>query len=120
MEDLGPLSMLLSWQTLILALIIATLTSGSKTLIDVLAGGTENRKGKPVLSELVVPAMPMVIGSCLGCVLPIYPDILIEYAAEHSSPIYVIGAAYGFVVSLFSDWLYQRVNRRLNAMSKGA
>lgn len=117
MEDLGPLSMLLSWQTLLLAMIIATLTSGVKTVVDVICGGTERRKSKAVVSEIVLPAVPAVLGVVLGAYLPLHPDMLIKYATEHEQSIRLIGASYGFVVSIFSDWLYQRVRRRLNAMS---
>ena len=110
--------MLLSWQTLVLAMIIATGTSGLKTLIDVTAGGSENRKKNVVLTELVLPAIPAILGAAFGALLPLHPDPLISYVREHDHSMYMVGASYGFVVSLFSDWLYQRVKRRLKAMGE--
>lgn len=118
MEDLGPLSMFLSWQTLVLAMIIATVTSGAKTLIDVIMGGSDKRKKNKVLTELVLPAIPALLGVLFGALLPLHPDPLIAYVREHEHSMYLVGASYGFVVSLFSDWLYQRVTRRLKAMSE--
>jgi hypothetical protein len=116
MEELGPLSMLLSWQTLVLAMIIATTTSGLKTVVDVAAGGTEARRKNVVLTELVIPAIPGILGIGFGAFLPFHPDPLIAYIQEHEHSMRLVGASYGFVVSIFSDWLYQRVNRRLRSM----
>ena len=117
MDDLGPLSMLLSWQTLVLAMVISVSTSAMKTLIDIVVGGTEKRKHKPLFKEVIIPGLPGVFGIIFGALLPIQPDELIAYVQTHEVSMHVVGATYGLVVSVFSDWLYQRVRARLTALS---
>ena len=119
MQDVGPLlSMFLSWQTLILAIAIATSTSAIKTLIDFAVGGTEKRKKMPLFKEVIIPGTAGVLGILYGAFLPLQPDELIEYVKTYGVSMHAVGGAYGLGVSLFADWLYQRVRARLEALNK--
>lgn len=114
--DLGPLNFVLTWQTVLLAAIVSACTSGVKAGIDYAVGGTSVRKANRLITELVLPAVNIVLGVLAGALIPLYPDELVAYSQAHAVNLHVVGAAYGFFVGLFSDWLYQRFHARLKAL----
>lgn len=107
--ELGPLEILYSWQSVLLAIVITTLTQGAKALIDVKFGGTYSRRRSKVIGRLVLPAIPLVFGALLGMLVPLRPDVLTTYIATHQSYALAIGACYGVSVGQFADYLYQRL-----------
>jgi len=106
--ELGPLEILYSWQSVLLAIMITTLTHGVKALIDVKFGGTAARRRSKSMGKLVLPAIPLVLGAVLGILIPLRPDVLMAYIAQHNVNSWAIGACYGIAVGQFADYIYQR------------
>jgi len=108
MDELGPLQILYSWQSVLLAVVITSITHGVKASIDVYMGGTDLRKQKRWMRKLVLPAIPLSVGAVLGMLVPLKPDVLMEYVATHHVSPYLIGATYGIAIGQFADYLYTR------------
>lgn len=115
--DLGPLSILICWQSMVLALAIAILTHGVKTIIDIKMGGSENRQDVIWVNRVVLPGTPLLIGVLLTMLVPLHPEALISYLKDHS---YVgmreltILAVYGLVLGQFSDYVWHRFSGVMN------
>ena len=108
---MNGLDLLYSWQSLFLAVIIATMTQSFKRLVETLIdkghGGGEARRKASVLNTVLLPLFPLSLGALCGWLLPLRPEHLVQYVAEtHSSSlVYVM---WGASVGQFADYLYQR------------
>lgn len=109
--DLGPLSVLYCWQGAILALLIVTGTHGVKAVIDYRLGGKDERKKMLFVQSLILPATPIVLGALLAMILPLWPDLLVEYLKTHAIlgwKAKLVYAGYGAAVGQFSDYAWGR------------
>lgn len=110
--ELGPLSILIGWQSFLLSLVIATATHGVKRVIDFfIEGGKAARRQKIFINRIALPATPIVIGSLVAIFVPIHPEALLEYITSHNltgSKYYIIMAAYGSCLGQFSDYVWHR------------
>lgn len=110
--DLGPLNVLICWQSLLLCLCVATATHGVKTLIDYcINGGKEARRRKIFINRIVLPATPIIIGSLVAVLVPLHPEALLTYITEHAlvgSKKIAIMIAYGSCLGQFSDYVWHR------------
>lgn len=112
LPDLGPLSVLICWQSLLLSFVVATITHGVKSALDYsIEGGKEERKKMLFANRIVLPATPIAIGAIIAVFVPLHPDTLLQYIAEHK----VIGGnrigilmAYGSCLGQFSDYVWHR------------
>jgi hypothetical protein len=118
--DFGALEILFTWQTLFLAAIIAVCTTGLKTLIDMVAGGTVKRKKNAFLTRFLLPAIPLILGAVAGAFIPIQPETLLSYASERHVPVWAVGAPWGFIVGIFADYLYSKILKRIKPPAKPA
>lgn len=120
-ELLGPLSVLYSWQSLLLALGVASLTHVVKGAIDLKLGGKEERAKRMWANRVVLPLTPIILGAVGGAVVPLHPEALTEYLTSHSIvgfKQYVALAAYGGAVGQFSDYVWHRFSGISDDMAK--
>jgi hypothetical protein len=110
--DLGPINILICWQSILLALCVATATHGVKTVIDLrIEGGKIARQEMLVVNRLVLPATPIILGSLAAMFIPILPDALTQYITEHHiehGKRLITLAAYGSCVGQFADYVWHR------------
>lgn len=119
--DLGPLSVFLCWQSIVLALSIAILTNGAKRVIDWKSGGSAERKKKPFINRVLLPGIPIAIGVLVGCLVPLHPEALTQYLTDHAYvgfKKYAILASYGLVIGQFSDYVWHRYSGLKNDVAK--
>lgn len=117
MDNLGPLSLMYSWQALLCATACVGITRMVKTAID-LKMGKEKRKEKRWLNHFVLPMVPIMIGLLYGALVPLRPEVLIEYTAQHiTSPwlTALAGGAWGAACGQFSTMLHQKLKDFLTA-----
>lgn len=122
---MGPLDVFLGWQALLTAVIAAMLMQLVKALIDLghapaggtgtkIADGREVRRQSRILTRVILPALPPLIGAALALVLPL-PESLAEYVAS-ADPWWLAlaaRAAWGAACGQFSDYLYSKVKSLL-------
>lgn len=110
-ELLGPLAVLYSWQSLLLAFGVASLTHVIKGALDVKLGGKEERQKRLWANRVVLPLTPIALGAVGGAVVPLHPEALMEYLTAHAvvGPQYYLALmAYGGAVGQFSDYVWHR------------
>jgi hypothetical protein len=111
MPDLGPLGILISWQSLVLAIGIATFTHGVKAGIDYKVGGAAKRKDKAWINKLLLPAIPIFAGALAAVFIPLHPDALMAYIKDNAitgGKAISIFVAYGVCLGQFSDYVWHR------------
>ncbi len=111
MEDLGPISVLYCWQSLLLAFGVSATTNYVKQAIDWKLGGKDARANKIFVNRVILPALPLILGALGGLFVPIHPDALTLYLTEHAvtgTKYYIALAAYGGAVGQFSDYVWHR------------
>lgn len=109
--DLGPLGVLYSWQSCVVAFLITTFTHGIKALIDYKMGGKESRQESLFLNSILLPATPILLGALIGSVLPLRPEALMNYMIEHNIQgwsAHLVFAGYGMAVGQFSTYVWDR------------
>lgn len=119
-----PLDILYSWQSLFLAVVIATMTQSFKRLVEGLierySGGDGVAKRKASLANTtLLPLFPLVLGGLIGRFFPIRPEYLVQYVNENHTSM-AIYAMWGASVGQFSDYLYQRAKGFLILGPQGA
>lgn len=107
------LEMFISWQSIVLAAIVVTVTGGLKTVLCMVwKGAKQTRLG----SKVVIPAIPLVLAAVVGAVVPLRPEVVVEYVAEHTSGggSTLAYAAWGLVsAGVFGAWLFDRAKNLL-------
>ncbi len=107
-----PLDLLYSWQSLFLAVVIATMTQSFKHLVEGLiekySGGDGRAKRKASIANVTLfPMFPLLLGGLIGRFFPIRPEYLVRYVNENHTSLAVY-AMWGASIGQFSDFLYQR------------
>lgn len=107
-----PLDLLYSWQSLFLAVVIATMTQSFKHLVESLierySGGDGRAKRKASIANVTLfPMFPLILGGVIGRFFPIRPEYLVRYVNENHTSLAVY-AMWGASIGQFSDYLYQR------------
>lgn len=117
--DLGPLGVLFCWQSCVLAFGITTMTHGVKRVVDFTVGGKEERKKRMLFNSIILPATPIVLGLVIGILVPLHPEELIKYMADHSivggKKLAVLGA-YGMCLGQFADYIWGRYSSLLDGV----
>lgn len=106
----NPLALMYGWQPLLCAAAAVGVTKLVKTVLD-LAMGTEARKASRIVSKIVLPLTPIVIGLLYGAFVPLRPEVLVDYVAEHVEGTFmtlVAFAAWGAACGQFSTMLHQK------------
>lgn len=106
---MGPLDVFLGWQALLLAALAYMLVQLLKTILDTTIGA-ERRKASRVLTRIVLPAVPPVVGALLALVLPL-PESLAAWVKEEPRVWVALAAraAWGAAAGQFSDYLYSKI-----------
>lgn len=121
--DLGPLGILYCWQSCVIAFLITTLTHGVKRLIDYNMGGKETRQQSLLINSIILPATPITLGALLGVLLPLHPEELIKYMADHNITGFkaqMVFAAYGAAMGQFADYVWARYSSVVDGMKAKA
>lgn len=107
--NLGPLEILFSWPSVIAAAavvgIMATLTTvGSLTIPASFRQTKWYRK-------VILPVVTVLVGALYALVVPLRPEVLLEYAAEHLSGawVYLGYMGWGAACGQFSQTIYDRL-----------
>jgi hypothetical protein len=110
MEELGPLTLMYSWQALLCASGSAGATRLLKTTLN-LTIGREQRKATPWLQTLALPVFPVLAGAVYAVVVPLRPEALVSYASAHldDGTSWVGFAAWGAACGQFSTMLHQKL-----------
>ena len=116
MGELGPLTLMYSWQALLCATACVGVTQLVKTLLD-LTMGKEKRKANKWITRLVLPLTPILVGAIYAALVPLRPEALVEYAAEHINDgwQYVGYAGWGAACGQFSTMLHSKLKDFLTA-----
>jgi hypothetical protein len=77
---MNPLDLIYCWQALLVAVACVGITQLAKTLIDSTMG-KERRKDSVVLTRFVLPMMPIVVGVLVAVLIPVRPEVLIDYVS---------------------------------------
>jgi hypothetical protein len=102
------LELFISWQAVVLAAIVVTVTAGVKTLVCLAWKGCKKSR---VGSNIVLPMIPLVLAALAGAFIPLRPEAVVEYVSSHTSGFgsTVAYAAWGFVAAgIFGAWLFDR------------
>lgn len=86
--------------------------------------GKETRKGNLWLNRVIFPMVPIVIGSLIGAILPLRPEVLVEYVGAHVSGFvmqHLVYATWGAACGQFADYTFTKAKAIMKAMtdSKG-
>ncbi len=116
---MGPLELLYSWQAVLCAIACSGVTQLVKTVMD-LTMGAKKRDGSRVLSKLVLPLMPIVVGGAYAAFVPLRPEVLIEHVTTHVGGAWqlVAYAAWGGACGQFADYLFSRAKKTLASTSE--
>lgn len=109
--DLGPIAVLVCWQSVVLAVAVASLTHVFKRAIDYRFGSPEIRRKHIWVQRLLLPSIPLMLGVLVSVSVPLHPDALMTYMASHEFVglrKWAILAIYGLVVGQFSDYVWSR------------
>jgi hypothetical protein len=125
---MNPLDLIYSWQALLLAAAATGITQLVKTSFDVAKGGKqpsmsdakkageEQRRKSVILNRFVLPMTPILVGFLFAMVVPVRPEALIEYVAEHVSEVwqqYLVYGSWGAACGQFSSYTYDKVREAL-------
>ncbi len=128
---MNPIEVLYSWQSVVLAVAVAGLVQAIKTTLDTALGaappgrkpettdrraaratGREIRKQSALLTRIILPLLPIIIGAVLAMIVPLRPDILTEYAKTHGENVGIYGL-WGAAMGQFADYIYQQAKRNI-------
>lgn len=105
---MGPLDVFLGWEALLLAALTSMAMQLLKTVLDT-AVGVERRRASRVLTRIVLPGLPPVIGAVLALALPV-PESVGAYVADLPLALALLTrAAWGAAAGQFADYLYSKL-----------
>jgi hypothetical protein len=117
--DLGPIEILYNWQSVLLAVGVSAAVQGVKRALDIALGGKDKRKAVRLVTQVLLPLLPLLLGSLGAILVPLHPEKLTEYVTSHANvKPWVAFGAWGAAVGQFSDYLYQRARSVMAALAK--
>jgi hypothetical protein len=120
-DELGPLSIIVELQTYVAAIVIYVATHFVKVAIDLAHGenGTAKRKQNPWMSQILLPAIPIILGFLYGAFVPFRPDTIEDYVATHeNASIIIVGGVFGIVIGQFSDYIYTKISKGIKGFAE--
>lgn len=122
---MGPLDVFLGWEAILLATLVYMATQLGKTIVDMafaerakavasapnapLSLGRERRRQSRVLTRVVLPALPPLLGAALALVLPL-PDSLAAWVGSQELWLALVArGAWGAACGQFADYLYSKL-----------
>lgn len=132
---MDPLSIIYSWQALLVAITASGLTEFVKRAINLLHGlkdddgdltfwercANEARRDSLVINQLVLPSCPVVFGALVAVALPMHPEVMTAYVKAHHLATWqaLSGyAAWGAACGQFSDYIFTKVKALASAVKK--
>lgn len=114
--EIGPAEFIFNWQSLILAAIISFTVTLIKQATNIFIKDDTKNKWQLLIIKFLIPSLPLLLGFVMGTFSGLQPDKLIEYVvlrnSKHINDIkhpWLIYAAWGSCIGIFSDYLYLRV-----------
>lgn len=107
---MGPIDIFLGWQPLLVAMVVYMATQLVKSILDV-AMGKDKRKANRVISKVLLPALPPILGA-VAAFIPAHPASLVEYVADQEldwATAQLIYASWGAACGQFADYFYSKV-----------
>jgi hypothetical protein len=107
---MGPLDILYCWQSLLCAVAVIGVMKAVTAAID-LAIGKDRRRANRWLSYFVLPMATVLLGFVYGAVVPLRPDALSSYLAEHEIEGWramLSAGMWGAACGQFAQTLYDR------------
>lgn len=135
----NPVEILYSWQALIVAITAAGLTQLVKTIYDIVIGqmaakraaqekatyrdkpmkvGKAVRQSSPWLNRVVFPIIPILLGALIGALVPLRPEVLVEYASTHIEDWFwqhTVFALWGAACGQFADYVFSKAKAMVRA-----
>jgi hypothetical protein len=118
-----PLSLLASWQVCVLALVTLLLTQATKTLLDYFLAsregglraavrtGADLRRQHPVVTQLLVPLLPVLFGVLIALTLPpIRPTALEHWVQYSKEPSWLAHLVWGIYCGILADYTFSHVH----------
>ena len=85
-------------------------------------GGTIARKQSVAITRFLLPMTPILVGFLYANLVPLRPETLAEYVAEHVDDGWAWGVmawgAWGAACGQFSNYLYDRLKKTLRAVAQ--
>jgi hypothetical protein len=116
----SPIDAFVAWQAFVLAVIVAVVTTGIKTVINLVMKGEAKRKKNKWITQIILPMLPIVFGVIGGIFIPLRPDVVVQYVSEHHVSAWSVFGAWGAVIGVFADYLYQRVKKGIEGFTKSS
>ena len=122
MPDLGPLNVFICWQTILFSIGIALASHGIKTIMDLIIGhysgadhekskiGKDIRKNSKLITGILVPSIPLVVGSLLALFVPLTPDVLVTYVKGLKNG-WLVLMFYGATCGVVADYVYNHYKK---------
>lgn len=117
MDELGPLSMMYSWQSLLCATAAVSMTTLLKRILDA-SMGDKKRKSNKWITQVLLPSIPVLIGALYAMLIPLRPEALMAYADLHLDSWYweLLGyGGWGAACGQFSSFLHGKTKDFLEA-----
>lgn len=119
LESANPITIFFSWQALVLALAVSGTVHFIKTVLDAKMG-VEKRKANTMVTRVVLPVLGLAVGVVYANLVPVRPEVIIEYVVTHKSTwghpwageVATYGA-WGAGVGQFADYVFTKVKRLL-------
>lgn len=109
---MNPIEIFYCWQALIVTVIVYMLTQLVKVILNSRAYFKVNANRQWWLKRVILPGVPPLLGFITAASLPLHPDVMVAFFAEHAAPAAAITASYGAwgaAVGQFTDYLYSKV-----------
>lgn len=108
---MNPLDLIYCWQALLVAVACVGVTQLIKTVIDATMG-KERRRNSVVLTRFVLPMAPIVIGVIVAVLVPVRPEVLIDYVQARVTNTWgelSTYALWGGACGQFADYIFTKV-----------
>jgi hypothetical protein len=125
----------LLWQSIVLSFVVYGFTALILVLVDIqLAGakgkasvvrklGMERRKDNVWLSQVILPALPPLLGFIIAGTVPMRPDLVVSYVTSQPDIgewARVIYGFWGVVCGMGSSWAYDKVRDIIKGFNIGS
>jgi hypothetical protein len=118
MKHDDPLHLLASWQVIVITLAALALTQITKKLLDYFLAsregglraavrtGADLRRQHPLISQVLMPALPIVFAVVLALTVPVHPEELEHWVALRKEPAWLSYTVWGVYCGVMADYLF--------------
>lgn len=116
LDDFNPMEIAYSWESLFLSVIVYTITKSIKEIVKIVA--VKDRSKEIWFKNVVMPVLPLVIGSLSAVLFPFKPQAILRYSEVNEVNKWLVYAGYGAVVGQFADYMHHRIKDVLEVASR--